>query len=128
MEINMAAQICEYCEHKKENCYCSPNSTCDKYEPKLVKSNEWTPCSVGLPACHLIRDVFNRPQCYMSDSVLVTVKSEESDGIHYFVSTDYMNGKTEEDVHWMMSCGYGGSAVYKQEIIAWMYKPNPYKE
>lgn len=28
----MAAQICEYCKHKHEFCYCSPNSVCDKYE------------------------------------------------------------------------------------------------
>ena len=28
----MAAQICEYCKHKHEDCYCSPNSTCSKYE------------------------------------------------------------------------------------------------
>ena len=29
----MAAQICEYCLHKNEDCYCSPNSTCKDYEP-----------------------------------------------------------------------------------------------
>ena len=30
----MAAQICESCEHKYDSrCYCSPNSTCGKYEP-----------------------------------------------------------------------------------------------
>lgn len=28
----MAAQICEICKHKGSGCYCSPNSTCDKYE------------------------------------------------------------------------------------------------
>ena len=30
----MAAQICESCKHKYDSrCYCSPNSTCGKYEP-----------------------------------------------------------------------------------------------
>ena len=95
---------------------------------EVIKSTEWTPCSKGLPECHLIRDIFKRPQGYMSDSVLVTVKSEECDGIHYFVGTDLMKGNTKDDVHWLMSCGYGGSAVYSQEIIAWMYKPDPYKD
>ena len=31
----MGAQICESCEHKYDRnmrCYCSPNSTCDKYK------------------------------------------------------------------------------------------------
>lgn len=31
----MAAQICESCEYKYDRnmkCYCSPNSTCDKYK------------------------------------------------------------------------------------------------
>ena len=32
----MAAQICEYCRHKNEGCYCSPNSTCDKYEVDVL--------------------------------------------------------------------------------------------
>ena len=32
----MAAQICEYCKHKHEDCYCPPNSTCNKYEEKVV--------------------------------------------------------------------------------------------
>ena len=32
----MVAQICEFCKYEKDNCYCSPNSTCDKYEPKEV--------------------------------------------------------------------------------------------
>ena len=34
----MAAQICEYCKHKYEDCYCPPNSTCNKYEKKLMDS------------------------------------------------------------------------------------------
>ena len=29
----MSAQICKYCKHKNDWCYCSPNSTCDEYEP-----------------------------------------------------------------------------------------------
>lgn len=92
-----------------------------------AEKRHWIPCSEGFPECYLIRDCFNRPQCYMSDSVLVTVKSEECDGVHYFVGTDMMSGNTKDGVHWLMSCGYGGSAVYKQEIIAWMPKPDPYK-
>lgn len=122
------AQICEFCKHKKENCYCSPNSTCDGYEPVIVKREGWIPCSEGLPECHLMRDIFNRPQGYYSDSVLVTVKSDECDGVYYYVSTDYMTGNAQDDMRWAMSCGYGGSAVYSQEIVAWMYKPDPYKE
>ncbi len=38
----MAAQICENCKHKHDRCYCSPNSTCDKYEPiKMVNEKSW---------------------------------------------------------------------------------------
>lgn len=38
----MAAQICENCMHKHERCYCSPNSTCDKYESiKMVNKKSW---------------------------------------------------------------------------------------
>ena len=38
----MSAQICESCEHKHDRCYCSPNSTCDKYEPiKMVTKKSW---------------------------------------------------------------------------------------
>ena len=91
-------------------------------------NDKWISCSEELPKCFLVRDIFKRPQSYMSDVVLVTVKSEECDGIHYYVATDYMTGRTQDDVHWVMSCGYGGSAVYNQEIIAWMPKPDPYKE
>ena len=90
-------------------------------------NNNWTPCSEELPKCHLVRDIFNRPSGYMSDVVLVTVRSNECDGTHYYVGTDYMTGFTQDDVRWFMSCGYGGSAVYSQEIIAWMPKPDPYK-
>ena len=32
----MAAQICETCKHEHDGCYCSPNSTCDKYESRTV--------------------------------------------------------------------------------------------
>lgn len=91
-------------------------------------NDNWTPCNKELPKCRLIRDIFNRPNMYMSDSVLVTIKSEECDGIRYYVDTDHMVGNTQNDMHWSMSCGYGGSAVYNQEVIAWMPKPIPYKE
>lgn len=38
----MAAQICETCVHKQDRCYCSPNSTCDKYEKiKMVEKKSW---------------------------------------------------------------------------------------
>lgn len=38
----MAAKICESCEYKHDSCYCSPNSTCDKYEPvKIVTKKSW---------------------------------------------------------------------------------------
>ena len=36
----MAAQICETCEYRYEECYCSPNSTCKDYEPDAVIFNE----------------------------------------------------------------------------------------
>lgn len=32
----MAAQICESCKHKKDRCYCAPNSTCGGYEERLL--------------------------------------------------------------------------------------------
>lgn len=38
----MAAQICETCVHKHDRCYCSPNSTCDKYEKiQMVEKKSW---------------------------------------------------------------------------------------
>jgi len=38
----MAAQICETCKHKKDRCYCSPNSTCDKYEKQeMINKRTW---------------------------------------------------------------------------------------
>lgn len=40
--IKTAAQICENCEYKHDRCYCSPNSTCDRYEPiKMVNRKSW---------------------------------------------------------------------------------------
>lgn len=36
----MAAQICETCKHKKDRCYCSPNSTCSKYEEEQREKSE----------------------------------------------------------------------------------------
>lgn len=85
--------------------------------------NEWISVKDRLPECRLVRDIFNRPNSYISDTVLVCVKSSECDGVHYYVSTDVRRGNTLEDLHWMMSCGYGGSAVYNQEITHWMPLP-----
>jgi len=36
----MAAQICETCRHKDKECYCSPNNTCEGYEPKVTEPNQ----------------------------------------------------------------------------------------
>ena len=98
-----------------------------QYAVKVLRDaptvEKWIPVTERLPECRLIRDIFNRPQCYMSDSVLVCVKSEECDGTHYFVNTDVMSGHTLEKVDWLMTCGYGGSAVYHQEITHWMPLP-----
>ena len=33
------AQICEICKHKKEPCYCAPNSTCSRYE--MININQY---------------------------------------------------------------------------------------
>lgn len=88
-----------------------------------MNSNNWIPVTERLPEPHLIRDLFKRPQCYMSDPVMVCVKSDECDGTHYYVSTDYMSGRELDKVEWMMTCGYGGSAVYHQEITHWMPFP-----
>lgn len=90
--------------------------------------NGWIPCSERLPECYLVRDIFKRPIKWQTNAVLVTVKSTECDGVHYYVSQDFMVGRSKEDVDWLMSCGYGGSAVYKQEIIAWQPLPESYKE
>ena len=87
---------------------------------------EWISVKDRLPECHLTYDIFNRPDRYVSDVVLVSVKSEEAGGTRYFVNTDIMTGRTEEDIHWLESCFYGGSAVYGQEITAWMPLPEPY--
>lgn len=92
-----------------------------------LKERRWIPCSERLPEVQLTHDIFKRPTGYVSDSVLVTVKSKEVDGTRYYVDTDIMTGSTLENVHWLMSCGYGGSAVYSQEIIAWQPKPEAYK-
>lgn len=86
---------------------------------------EWISVKDRLPECELTRDIFGRPSDYISDRVLVCVKSSECDGTHYYVGTDVMIGRTLENVHWMMSCGYGGSEVYYQEITHWMPLPPP---
>ena len=38
----MTAQICEFCKHENEDCYCSPNSTCDKFKQKDFTMREPT--------------------------------------------------------------------------------------
>ena len=40
----MAAQICETCIKKDMSCYCSPNSTCEGYIPKINNANMTTKC------------------------------------------------------------------------------------
>lgn len=94
---------------------------------KALRDSRWIPCSERLPEVRLTHDIFKRPNGYISDSVLVTVKSREVDGTRYYVATDIMMGSTLESVHWLMSCGYGGSAVYSQEIIAWRPLPEEYR-
>ena len=89
------------------------------------RKSEWISVKDRLPECHLVRDIFHRPDGYMSDSVLVCVKSNECDGVRYYVGTDIMRGRTLEDIHWLMSCGYSGSAVYNQVITHWMPLPTP---
>lgn len=37
----MTAQICESCKHIHDRCYCSPNSTCEKYEPATKAPLTW---------------------------------------------------------------------------------------
>lgn len=95
------------------------------YDFGYRKQSEWISVEDRLPDCRLIRDIFNKPSEYISDVVLVCVKSNECDGVRYYVSTDMMRGRTSENIHWMMSCGYSGSAVYNQEIIYWMPLPTP---
>lgn len=94
---------------------------------KALKDRRWIPCSERLPEVQLTYDIFKRPTGYISDPVLVTVKSKEVGGTRYYVATDIMTGRTMESVDWLKSCGYGGSAVYSQEIIAWQPLPEAYK-
>ena len=94
-----------------------------------MNRDNWILCSERLPEVQLTYDIFKRPDRWISDSVLVTVKSEHANGeTHYYVATDLMIGLTQESVHWLMSCGIGGSAILHQEIIAWMPLPEPCKE
>ena len=125
------------CNHIHKSCKLTENIADDliangvRLKEKQATSDEskqWIPVTDGLPECYLVRDIFKRPQHYMSDPVLVTVKSEECDGIHYFVGTDYISGREKDNVDWVRTCCYGGSAVYHQEIIAWMPKPAAYNE
>ena len=37
----MTAQICKSCKHKKDRCYCAPNSTCSGYEEELLTEKEF---------------------------------------------------------------------------------------
>ena len=92
------------------------------------KEGEWISVEDRLPEYTLTRDIFGRPQDYVSDSVLVCVESSECDGVHRYVSTDFMIGRKPEEVHWLMSCGYGGTAVYHQKITHWMPLPEPPKK
>lgn len=94
----------------------------------MFEMKDWIPCSLNLPDVHQTFDIFKRPYNFVSDPVLVTVKSTECNGVHYYVGSDLLIGKSKDDADWLMSCGYGGSAVIKQEIIAWMPNPEPYKE
>ena len=91
------------------------------------RKQEWISVEDRLPEYTLTRDIFGRPQDYVSDSVLVCVESSECDGVHRYVSTDFMIGRKPEEVHWLMSCGYGGTAVYHQKITHWMPLPEPPK-
>lgn len=97
-------------------------------QPTIETKHKWTSVEDELPKCHLTYDIFNRPDRYVSDAVLVSVKSNEVGGTRYFVGTDIMTGRTKEDIHWLHSCFYSGSAVYSQEITHWMPKPDPQKE
>lgn len=91
-------------------------------------NNSWVSCDDRLPKSILSRDIFNRPTGYYTNPVLVTVESKECDGVHRYVSTDMMRGQTEDSMEWIMSCGYGGSAVYSQKTIAWKPLPEVYKD
>ena len=138
--------IDEICEVAQTNSYMFSVQNCQKIAEDFVRGlkdayeslsivNElaeeykggWIPCSERLPECNLTYDIFKRPSKWMSEPVLVTVKSTECDRVHYYVATDMMTGNSEKDISWLMSCGYGGSAVYEQEIIAWQPLPPAYK-
>lgn len=94
----------------------------------LEMNGTWIPVTEKLPPARLTRDLFGRPGDFVTDKVLVTVKSDECNGASYYVGTDIMIGRTEDELRWLMSCDYGGSAVYSQEIIAWLPLPEPYRE
>ena len=94
-----------------------------------MNKEDWILCSERLPEVRLTYDIFNRPDRWISDSVLVTVKSVHANNeTHYYVATDLIIGSTKEKADWLMSCGIGGSAILHQEIIAWMPLPEPCEE
>ena len=37
----MTTQICKTCKHKKDRCYCAPNSICNGYEEELLTEKEF---------------------------------------------------------------------------------------
>lgn len=111
-------------EQLKEKSKTDFIALCDENKHRV----DWFKCSERLPECYLTYDIFKRPDMYMSEPVLVTVKSDQVGGTHYYVGKDLLTGRDPSDIHWLMSCGYGGSAVYNQEIVAWCPLPEPYME
>lgn len=88
-------------------------------------AERWIPVTEKLPEMHMQKHSID---CH-SDVVTVTVKTTWSHGeTTYHVSTDMMHLNEKGEICWLMSCGFDGSAVYDQEIIAWMPLPEPYKE
>lgn len=139
--IQEGRQVCPMCEseaveafqelslYKRGHLCLVPADIYEKQCKELdeLKGSRWIPCSERLPEVQLTYDIFKRPTGYISDPVLVTVKSKEVGGTRYYVATDIMTGRDLESVGWLKSCGYGGSAVYSQEIIAWQPLPEEYR-
>lgn len=87
---------------------------------------EWIDVSDRLPEAHLSHDIWGRPDRYVTDPVLVTIRSDECDGIRYYVTTDLMMGRTLDTISWLGHGMYGGSAVFGQTIVAWQPLPPPH--